>query len=53
MNVNHNTDIDKSTSDYHEAPEVDEAELDERIAKAKATAKISCRYKPGLVSPDN
>ena len=36
MNVNHPNDLEESTSDYHEAPEVDEAELDEWIAKAKA-----------------
>ena len=36
MNKKHNNDSDKSASDFDEAPEVDEAELDEWTAKAKA-----------------
>ena len=36
MNVNHPKALDESTSDYHEDSEVDKAELDDWIAKAKA-----------------
>ena len=37
INVNHNKNSKKSESDCYEAPEVDEAELDEWIARANAT----------------
>ena len=37
INVKHNNNSKKSESDCYETPEVDEAELDEWITRAKAT----------------
>jgi hypothetical protein len=41
INENHIEDSNKSESDFHEAPEVDEAELDEWIAEAAKAAKAA------------
>ena len=39
INENHIEDSNKSESDFHEAPEVDKAELDELIAEAAKAAE--------------